>query len=99
MRREYIVEDFEKHHILMIEFWGSFNRYSLNLVRALCQHGIRLTLVSVEDCIEEPSRSYELVRIFPKFAGNGNKFVGILYYFNCIRVSNSSYIIYCGVWI
>jgi D-inositol-3-phosphate glycosyltransferase len=54
----------------MIEFWGSFNRYSLNLARALCELDVELSLVSVEDCIQESSIPYRLIRILPSFRSN-----------------------------
>ena len=63
--------------VLMLEFWGSFNRYSLNLAEALCKLKVELTLVSVEDCIEEPLIPYKLIKIFPSFDkrnGRINKF-------------------------
>lgn len=51
----------------MLEFWGSFNRHSINLCRELCRPGLDLTLISVEDCVVEPALPCRVMRLFPSF--------------------------------
>lgn len=68
-------------NVLIIEFWGSFNRFSLNLARALCKLNVEVTLVSTEDCIKEPSIPYKLITIFPNFSKKHSTFNKLYKYF------------------
>jgi glycosyltransferase involved in cell wall biosynthesis len=51
--------------VLMVEFWGSYNRYSFNLAHALSKLNAEITLVSVEDCMQGFSTPYTLLNILP----------------------------------
>ena len=56
--------------IIVVEFKGASDRYTLHLLSSMANMGIRITLFSIEDCILEPNAKYVLYRIFPSYSAN-----------------------------
>jgi D-inositol-3-phosphate glycosyltransferase len=66
--------------IIVVEFKGASDRYTLHLLSSMANTGYEFILFSAEDCIQEPNASYTLNRVFPSYAGEDGKLKKFLKY-------------------
>jgi D-inositol-3-phosphate glycosyltransferase len=57
--------------IIVVEFKGASDRYTLHLLSSMYNNGFEFVLFSTEDCIREPIAHYVLNRIFPSYTEEG----------------------------